>query len=78
MRSVYSFLITCDKSFVYFNLFRCQGHRSDLDGDLSKFPRTRKFTEEVVEHYTVSELWDEFGIVSDVIVSVSFFFTIHF
>lgn len=51
-------------------LYRCQGHRTDLDGDLSKFPRTRNFTEEVVEHYTVSELWDDFGIVSDVIVRI--------
>jgi hypothetical protein len=49
-------------------LHRCQGHRTDLDGDLSKFPRTRNFTEEVIEHCTVSELWDDFGIVSDVIV----------
>ena len=48
--------------------YRCQGHKTNLDGDLSKFPRTRKFTEEVIEHYTVSELWDDFGIVSDVIV----------
>jgi hypothetical protein len=68
VRSVYLFLITCDKSFAYFTLYRCQGHRTDLDGDLSKFPRTRDFTEEVVEHCTVSELWDDFGIVSDVIV----------
>jgi len=51
-------------------LYRCQGHRTDLDGDLSKFPRTCDFTEEVVEHYTVSELWDDFGIVSDVIVRI--------
>ena len=35
---------------------------------LSRFPCTRKFTEEVIEHHTVSELWDDFGIVTDVIV----------
>ena len=36
------------------------------------------FTEEVVEHYTVSELWNDFGIVLDVIVSICFFFMTHF
>lgn len=49
-------------------LYRCQGHRTDLDGNLSKCPRTRNFTEELIELFTVSELWDQFGIVSDVIV----------
>jgi hypothetical protein len=59
------------KSFTYFTLYRCQGHRTDLDGDLSKFPRTRDFTEEAVELHTVSNLWDDFGIVSDVVVCIN-------
>ena len=62
------FFTASGKFSTYITLYRCQGHRTDLDGDLSKFPRTRDFTEEVVEHCTVSELWDDFGIVSDVIV----------
>ena len=64
------FFTGSDKSSTYITLYRCQGHRTDLDGDLSKFPRTRNFTEEVVEHHTVGELWDDFGIVSDVIVRI--------
>ena len=60
--------IASDKYFTYFTFHRCQGHRTDLDSDLSKFPHTCNFTEEVIEHCTVSELWDDFGIVSDVIV----------
>ena len=71
------FVAAFHKPFT-FTLYRCQGHKADLDGDLSKLPRTRNFTEEVVEHCTVSELWDDFGIVSDVIVSIQFFFTTHF
>lgn len=62
------FFTASDKSCTYITLYRCQGHRTDLDGDLSRFPRTRKFTEEVIERHTVSELWDDFGIVTDVIV----------
>ena len=62
------FFAASNKSSSYITLYRCQGHRTDLDGDLSKFPRTRHFTEEVIEHHMVSELWDDFGIVSDVIV----------
>lgn len=72
------FVIAFDKSNTHFTLHRCQGHRTDLDGNLSKFPRTRYFTEEVIEHLTVGELWDDFGIVADVIVSIQFFFTAHF
>ena len=68
-KCVFSF-IASNKYFTNFTLYRCQGHRTDLDGDLSKFPRTRNFTEEVVGHYTMRELWDEFGIVSDVIVTI--------
>ena len=63
---------------LYFTSNRCQGHRTDLDGDLSKFPRTRKFTEEVVEQFSVGDLWDDFGIVSDVIVLISSFFMTSF
>ena len=77
VRSVYLFCIASDKSFTYLTLCRCQGHRTDLDGDLSQLPRTQNFTEEAIEHYTVSELWDDFGIVLDIIVSICFF-TTHF
>jgi hypothetical protein len=72
------FFVAPDKYFTYFTPYRCQGHRTDLDGDLSKFPRTRNFTKEVIELHTLSELWDDFCIVSDVIVWISFFFTTHF
>ena len=65
---MYLFCIASD--ITYLTLCRCQGHRTDLDSDLSQLPHTRNFTEEVIEHYTVSELWDDFGIVSDIIVSM--------
>ena len=47
---------------------RCQGSKKDLDGDLSKLPRTRELTEMLVSEWSVSDLWDEFGIVSDIVV----------
>ena len=41
--------------------------------------RAKQITsEEVVEHYSVGELWDDFGIVSDVIVLILSFFTTPF
>jgi hypothetical protein len=47
---------------------RCQGNKKDLDGDLSKLPRTRELTELLVDEWAVSDLWDKFGIVSDIVV----------
>ena len=47
---------------------RCQGEKKDLDGDLSKLPCTRELTELLVDEWAVSDLWDKFGIVSDIVV----------
>jgi hypothetical protein len=49
-------------------VWRCQGNKKDLDGDLSKLPRTRELTELLVDEWAVSDLWDKFGIVSDIVV----------
>lgn len=47
---------------------RCQAQKDDLDGELSRFPRTRELTEELVAEQRVSNLWDDFGIIADVVV----------
>lgn len=47
---------------------RCQGNKEDLDGDLSKLPRTRELNELLVDEWAVSDLWGKFGIVSDIVV----------
>lgn len=67
-QSMHLFLILSNEYFMYFTLYRYQGHRNELDGKHSKFPHTRKFMEELIDHYTVNGLWDDFGIVSDIIV----------
>ena len=60
---------------VFFD--RCQGHRTDLDGELSHFPRSRELTERLVEDSLVKTLWDEYGIVADTVVHIgSFLFCI--
>jgi hypothetical protein len=48
--------------------FRCQANKKDLDGDMSKLPRTRELTEMLVDEWSVSDLWENFGIVSDIVV----------
>ena len=50
-------------------LYSCQGEKEDLDGPLSDLPRTRDLTESLIANYRVGALWDNFGIVSDVVVS---------
>lgn len=53
---------------------RCQGSKKDLDGELSKYPRSREFTEELVKRLPVMTLWKNFGIIPDVVVSSHTFF----
>ena len=47
---------------------RCQGNKKDLDGNLSRLPRTRELTEMLVNEWSVSDSWGNFGIVSDIVV----------
>jgi hypothetical protein len=54
----------------------CQGSKNDLDGDLAKFPRSREFTEELVNKLPVNTLWKDYGIIPDVVVCSLFFFPI--
>ena len=55
---------------VYMILYSCQGDKEDLDGPLSELQRTRYLTETLVAKYRVGTLWDKFGIVSDIVVSI--------
>jgi hypothetical protein len=59
-------------AFVYFS-DRCQGHRKDLDGELSQIPRSRELTERLVEDSLVKTLWDDYGIVADTVVCYKIF-----
>ena len=56
----------------FFNMihYSCQGHKEDLDGMLSELQRTRYLTESLVAKYRAGTLWDKFGIVSDIVVSI--------
>jgi hypothetical protein len=64
-------------AFVYYFSFyfsdRCQGHRKDLDGELSQIPRSRELTERLVENSLVKTLWDDYGIVADTVVRIRYF-----
>ena len=63
-------------AFVYFTFYfsdRCQGHRKDLDGELSHIPRSRELTERLVEDSLVKTLWDDYGIVADTVVRFELF-----
>ena len=62
--------------FVYISSYfsdRCQGHRKDLDGELSQIPHSRELTEKLVEDSLVKTLWDDYGIVADTVVRISYF-----
>ena len=60
-------------SFSFHFSNRCQGHRKDLDGELSQIPRSRELTERLVEDSLVKTLWDDYGIVADTVVHIRLF-----
>ena len=64
------FLINCISHFFP----SCQGSKKDLDGELSEYPCSCEFTEELVKNLPVNTLWKDFGIIPDVVVCLLFFF----
>lgn len=62
------FLIQLVFALVNVNLTRCLGHRLNLDeGGLL---RSRDHTDILIEELDVDDLWNEFGVVDDIVVSV--------
>jgi len=57
-----------DGTIPHIILCRCQGNKKDLDGELSKYPRSREYTEELVKNLPVKTLWKNYGIIPDVVV----------
>ena len=51
----------------YSLVLRCTAHSQDLDGDSS--PRSREWTKHLCSSFDSKQLWDEYGIISDVTVS---------
>jgi hypothetical protein len=47
--------------------FRCTARSKDLDGD--GFRRSQEWTELLVDSFPRGVIWDDYGIVADVIVS---------
>lgn len=52
----------------YMLIPRCTAKASDIDGDGATY-RTQAHSEAVAEAYELGELWDQYGLVGDVIVS---------
>ena len=63
-------MINCTPHFLS-GACRCQGDKKDLDGNLSKYPRSREYTEELVRNLPVKTLWTNYGIIPDVVVCSS-------
>ena len=56
-----------ERHTLYLSQLRCTARSQDLDGDSS--PRSRQWTEHLCSSFDSTQLWDEYGIVSDVTVS---------
>jgi hypothetical protein len=64
---VISFL-RCASSQLWVFVARCQAFKDDLDGDLSQLARTQEFTEGLMDRLPLKMLWEDYGIVSAVMV----------
>jgi hypothetical protein len=51
----------------------CRAVSGYLDGEGSNRPRTMNITEALINSFDVPELWDDHGIISNVVVSFSTF-----
>ena len=52
---------------------RCDAHRDDLDGDSDR--RTHAVTDYLLDALDLKHLWDEYGIVGDLLVSCTYYFS---
>ena len=52
--------------------YSCRAPPRDLDGEYSEYPRTEEHTETLAQTSSVAELWRDYGIVLDVVVSYQF------
>ena len=48
---------------------RCTAHWSKLDKDKSGVRRMRTHTASLIEYFDQKELWDDFGVISDTVMS---------
>ena len=56
------------RAFLPSFVTRCQAQKDDLDSNLSQFLRTCAFTEGLIEKLQEKTLWENYGIVSPVVV----------
>jgi hypothetical protein len=49
---------------------RCTASPKDLDGKDDAIPRCREHTDILVEELELGILWDEYGLVGDIVVSI--------
>jgi len=62
-------------SFSQFLSARCTANKKDLDGEAGR--RSRDHTELLVSEFELGVLWDEYGLVGDVIVGCVIYFHAH-
>jgi hypothetical protein len=58
----------CNSSYILNQLFRCVAQAKHLD-DIGALPRSREHSNALVEMLELGVLWDEYGLVGDVVVS---------
>jgi hypothetical protein len=53
---------------------RCSARPDDLDGESTR--RTRQHSDAIVEELELGILWHEYGLVGDIVVRISYFFSV--
>lgn len=61
-----------------FNIvIRCTAKDSDLEEDTGIAFRHRKHSEVLIQEFSIAKLWDEWGLVGDIIVSMNLVSHLH-
>lgn len=61
-------VLPCNSGYILNQLFRCTAQAKHLD-DIDAFPCSQEHSNTLVEMLELGILWDEYGLVGDVVVS---------
>ncbi len=59
--------------YIVDRFFRCTAHANDLDSGQPSVRRSQAHSELLVEEFELGILWDEYGLVGDIVVRILIF-----
>lgn len=67
--TLYYAIIACYSYLLLEYSYRCTAADSDLEGPGASY-RHREYSDALIDGYSIAQLWDEWGLVGDIIVRI--------